>query len=111
MTYKLLATAASGIEALVGDELKKMGYDVQVENGRARFEGDKEDIAKANLWLRTADRVKIIVGEFEATTFDDLFEETKALPWDEYYHWMQRSRSVENRSSRPYTVCRMFSVS
>ncbi|MCC5895481.1 MAG: class I SAM-dependent RNA methyltransferase [Alkalibacterium sp.] len=84
MTYKLLATAASGIEALVGNELKEMGYSVEVENGRARFEGEKEDIAKANLWLRTADRVKIIVGEFTAKTFDDLFEQTKALPWDDY---------------------------
>ncbi|WP_225744084.1 class I SAM-dependent RNA methyltransferase [Marinilactibacillus sp. Marseille-P9653] len=84
LTYKLLATAASGIEALVGKELKDMGYKVEVENSRARFEGEKEDIAKTNLWLRTADRVKIIVGEFEATTFDDLFEQTKALPWDDF---------------------------
>src|SRR5699024_8093300 len=84
MEYKLLATCASGIEALVGKELKDMGYKVEVENGRARFKGTKEDIAKSNLWLRTADRVKIIVGEFTAKTFDELFEQTKALPWDEY---------------------------
>lgn len=84
MEYNLIATAASGIEALVGKELKSMGYQVEVENGRARFKGGKEDIAKTNLWLRTADRVKIVVGEFTAKTFDDLFEQTKALPWDEY---------------------------
>ncbi|GAA0352956.1 class I SAM-dependent RNA methyltransferase [Alkalibacterium iburiense] len=84
MEYNLIATAASGIEALVGNELKDMGYDVQVENGRARFKGTEEDIAKTNLWLRTADRVKIVVGEFKAKTFDELFEQTKALPWDEY---------------------------
>ncbi|WP_080146418.1 THUMP domain-containing class I SAM-dependent RNA methyltransferase [Marinilactibacillus piezotolerans] len=83
MSYKLLATAASGLEALVGKELKSLGYATQVENGRVRFEGEIEDIAKTNLWLRTADRVKIIVGEFEAKTFDDLFEKTKALPWDQ----------------------------
>lgn len=82
-SYNLLATCASGIEALVGKELKDLGYEREVENGRVRFSGDLKDIARTNLWLRTADRVKIIVGEFEATTFDDLFEKTKALPWDE----------------------------
>lgn len=83
-TYQLLATCASGVEGLVGDELKELGYKVKVENGRARFDGTLEDIAKTNLWLRIADRVKIIVGEFKATDFDTLFEKTKALPWDEY---------------------------
>lgn len=83
-SYHLLATCASGVEGLVGDELKDLGYDVQVENGRARFDGTLEDIAKTNLWLRIADRVKIIVGEFKATDFDSLFEQTKALPWDEF---------------------------
>lgn len=82
--FDLLATCASGVEGLVGDELKDLGYDVQVENGRARFSGDLKDIAVTNLWLRIADRVKIIVGEFKATNFDELFEKTKALPWDDY---------------------------
>lgn len=83
-TYSLLATCASGVEGLVGDELRDLGYEVLVENGRARFEGTLEDIAKTNLWLRIADRVKIIVGEFKATDFDSLFEQTKALDWDAY---------------------------
>ncbi|MHC9532625.1 THUMP domain-containing class I SAM-dependent RNA methyltransferase [Dellaglioa sp. L3N] len=83
-TFKLLATAASGIESIVGNELKHMGYDVQVENSRVRFEGTMEDVINTNLWLRTADRVKIIVGEFTATTFDDLFEQTKAISWDKF---------------------------
>ncbi|WP_028273096.1 THUMP domain-containing class I SAM-dependent RNA methyltransferase [Atopococcus tabaci] len=83
-TYDLLATCASGIEALVGKELKDLGYETQVENGRVRFSGELKDIARTNLWLRTADRVKIIIGEFEAKTFDELFEKTKALPWDAY---------------------------
>lgn len=83
-TFNLLATCASGVEGLVGDELRDLGYDVEVENGRARYDGTLEDIAKTNLWLRIADRVKIIVGEFKATEFDSLFEQTKALPWDEY---------------------------
>ncbi|GEL14371.1 THUMP domain-containing class I SAM-dependent RNA methyltransferase [Pediococcus cellicola] len=80
--FDLIATCASGIEALVGRELRDLGYHVQVENGRVRFEGTVEDILRTNLWLRTADRIKIIVGEFDAKTFDSLFEQTKQLAWD-----------------------------
>lgn len=83
-TFHLLATAASGLEALVGKELREMGIECQVENGRARFKGTMETIAKTNLWLRTADRVKIVVGEFKATTFEELFQQVKALPWEDY---------------------------
>ena len=82
-TYQLMATAASGIEAITGNELKKMGYNVQVENGKAYFSGTEADIINTNLWLRTADRIKIVFGKFEAKTFDDLFEQTKALPWEQ----------------------------
>ncbi|MGX7131884.1 THUMP domain-containing class I SAM-dependent RNA methyltransferase [Enterococcus songbeiensis] len=82
--FHLLATAASGLEALVGKELRDLGIDCQVENGRARFKGTMETIAKANLWLRTADRVKIVVGEFDAFSFDELFESVKALPWEDF---------------------------
>lgn len=82
-TFHLVATAASGIEALVGKEIKALGYECQVENGKVFFEGTEKDIAKTNLWLRTADRVKIIVGEFDAYEFDELFEKTKALPWED----------------------------
>lgn len=78
-----MATAASGIEALVGEELRGLGIDCEVENGRAIFHGDIETIATANLWLRTADRVKIIVAEFEATTFEQLFDKTNAIAWEE----------------------------
>ena len=81
--FKLMATAASGIEALVGEELRGLGIDCEVENGRAIFHGDIETIATANLWLRTADRVKIIVAEFEATTFEQLFDKTNAIAWEE----------------------------
>ena len=82
--FNLVATAASGLEALVGKELRDLGIECQVENGRARFEGTMETIATANLWLRTADRVKIVVGEFDAYTFDELFENVKALPWEDF---------------------------
>lgn len=81
--YNLIATAAAGIEAIVGNELRHLGYEVQVENGRVRFQGTIEDVLETNLWLRTADRVKIVVGEFYARSFEELFEQTKALPWDE----------------------------
>lgn len=83
-TFELVATAASGLEALVGKELRNLGIECQVENGRARFKGTVETIAKANLWLRTADRIKIVVGEFDAYSFDELFEKVKALPWEDY---------------------------
>ncbi|WP_270269165.1 THUMP domain-containing class I SAM-dependent RNA methyltransferase [Enterococcus lactis] len=82
--FNLVATAASGLEALVGKELRDLGIECQVENGRARFEGTMETIATVNLWLRTADRVKIVVGEFDAYTFDELFENVKALPWEDF---------------------------
>lgn len=81
--FKLVATAASGIEALVGKELRNLGIECQVENGKAIFNGDIETIARTNLWLRTADRVKIVVAEFEAKTFEELFEQTKAIRWED----------------------------
>jgi len=84
MTYKLLATAAMGLEGIVADELKDLGFETQTDNGKVFFEGDEEAIAKANIWLRVADRVKLVVGEFPAKTFDQLFEGTKALPWEKY---------------------------
>lgn len=81
MAFNLIATCAAGVEALVGKELRNLGYQTKVENGRVRFSGDIKDIAEANLWLRTADRIKIIVAEFDAVTFDQLFEKTAACNW------------------------------
>lgn len=81
----LIATAAMGIEALVAKEVRDLGYEnVVVDNGKVTFEADESAICRTNLWLRTADRVKIKIGEFKATTFDELFEKTKALPWGDY---------------------------
>ncbi|QAS50823.1 THUMP domain-containing class I SAM-dependent RNA methyltransferase [Halobacillus litoralis] len=81
----LIATAAMGLEAIVGKEVKALGYEnLQVENGRVSFEADVSAIPRANLWLRTADRVKLQVGRFKATSFDQLFEQTKALPWEDF---------------------------
>ncbi|MCT3053713.1 THUMP domain-containing class I SAM-dependent RNA methyltransferase [Leuconostoc mesenteroides] len=86
-TYHLMATAAAGLESLVGKELERLDYEHQVENYRVRFDGTQKDILNTNIWLRTADRIKIIVGEFDATTFDQLFEGVKALPWEDYLNY------------------------
>lgn len=82
--YNLVATAAMGLESIVASEIKDLGYDCQTENGKVYFTGAEEAIARTNMWLRVGDRVRIIVGEFKAFTFDELFERTKALPWEEF---------------------------
>ena len=69
--YQLLAVCPMGLEAVVAKEIQELGYDTTVENGRIFFEGDETAIVKCNLWLRTADRIKIVVGQFKATTFDE----------------------------------------
>ncbi|MBM7598398.1 putative N6-adenine-specific DNA methylase [Virgibacillus halotolerans] len=80
----LIATAAMGLEAVVADEVKQLGYDVNVENGKVIFQAPVSAIPRCNLWLRTADRVKVLVGQFKAMSFDELFESTKTLPWEDY---------------------------
>lgn len=78
----LIATAAFGLEAVVAREIKELGYeDVKVDNGKVTFEGDFKALARCNLWLRSADRIRLKIGEFKATTFEELFEKTKALDW------------------------------
>ena len=81
-TFTLVATAAAGLEAVVGRELRELGYETQVENGKVRFQGDVRAIAETNLWLRAADRIKIVVGEFPARTFEELFQGVFALDWE-----------------------------
>lgn len=81
----LIATVAFGLEAVVKDEIKKLGYEIkEVENGKIHYSGPLEAIARSNLWLRCADRVLLKVGTFKALTFDELFEKTKALNWERY---------------------------
>ncbi|HZK33799.1 MAG TPA: class I SAM-dependent RNA methyltransferase [Bacillota bacterium] len=81
-TYDLIATATFGLEAIVGREIKALGYnDISVDNARVVFKGDEQAICRSNLWLRSADRVFIRMGEFKALSFEELFEKTKALPW------------------------------
>ncbi|MFS0657163.1 THUMP domain-containing class I SAM-dependent RNA methyltransferase [Bacillus sp. 179-C3.3 HS] len=80
-TYTLIATAPMGIEAIVAKEVRDLGYECTVDNGKVIFQGDALAICRANLWLRTADRIKVQVAEFSAKTFDELFEQTKAIDW------------------------------
>lgn len=82
---KIIATAAMGLEAIVADEVKALGYkNVTVENGRVWIKGDLIDICRLNLWLRTADRIKLEIASFKATSFEELFEQTKVLPWADF---------------------------
>ncbi|MDR4911075.1 MULTISPECIES: THUMP domain-containing class I SAM-dependent RNA methyltransferase [Bacillus] len=79
--YTLIATAPMGIEAVVAKEVRDLGYECKVDNGKVIFEGDALAICRANLWLRTANRIKVQVASFKAKTFDELFEKTKAINW------------------------------
>ncbi|MBS4536354.1 class I SAM-dependent RNA methyltransferase [Clostridium sp. D2Q-14] len=82
---KLIATATFGLEAVVKREVESLGFtDIEVENGKVIFSANVEDIPKANLWLRTADRVLLLLGEFKVLSFEELYEKTKALPWEEW---------------------------
>ncbi|MGB0387175.1 MAG: THUMP domain-containing class I SAM-dependent RNA methyltransferase [Ardenticatenaceae bacterium] len=81
----LIATCKYGLEKMVKHELMALDFDhIKVSPGRLEFEATPSEIPKANLWLRCADRVRVKVGEFKALTFDELFEQTKALPWEEW---------------------------
>lgn len=86
MTEKvtLIATSAMGLESVVANEVRQLGYDPVVDNGKITFEAPISAISRCNLWLRVADRVKILIGEFKVETFDELFEATKGLRWEDY---------------------------
>jgi putative N6-adenine-specific DNA methylase len=84
LQYTIVATAAFGLESIVTRELKKLGYeDFTVENGRICFSGDERDIARCNVWLRTADRVLIEVARFKTIDFEELFQGTLKVPWED----------------------------
>lgn len=82
---ELIATTGFGLEAVVGRELRQLGYDKHsTQDGRISFTGDEAAICRTNLWLRSAERVLVKVGEFEARDFGALFDRTTALPWEEW---------------------------
>lgn len=83
--YRMIATAAFGIESVVADEVKALGFEnVMVENGKVEFDADEKGICVANLWLRSADRVFIKISEFKATSFEALFQGVKKIEWETY---------------------------
>lgn len=83
MKLELVATATFGLEAVVRREVEALGYKViKTEDGRVTYMGDERAIVRSNLWLRSADRVYVRMGEFRAVEFEDLFQQTKALEWE-----------------------------
>ncbi|MDD3335349.1 MAG: class I SAM-dependent RNA methyltransferase [Eubacteriales bacterium] len=84
MEYTFLATAAFGLEGVVAGELKRMGIPAKAEQGCARFVGDLKDAYRANLLLRTADRVLLCLCEREIFTFEDLYQMIGSIPWEQY---------------------------
>lgn len=96
----LIAVTAFGLEAVVSRELKVLGFaETRIEDGRVHFEADFAGLAKANLWLRSADRVQLVIGRFEAFDFGELFDRTRDLPWEQ---WLGRFAKfpVRGRSVR-----------
>lgn len=84
--YELIAPCHFGMEAVLKKEIYDLGYEIiAVEDGKVTFEGDAEAICRANIFLRTAERVLLKVATFKATTYEELFEETKQIPWEEYF--------------------------
>jgi putative N6-adenine-specific DNA methylase len=108
--YELIAPCHFGLEAVLKREILDLGYEISsVEDGRVTFLGDAEAIAIANVFLRTAERILLKVGRVHAETFDELFEKTKALPWEEYLpvdakFWVAKATSVKSRLFSPSDI-------
>ena len=80
-----MAPCHFGLEAVLRREIQDLGYEItEVENGRVMFRGGPDAVCRANMFLRTTERVMIKVGDFHAETFEELFQGTKAIPWEEY---------------------------
>lgn len=108
--YELIAPCHFGLEAICKREVYDLGYEItKVEDGRVTFAGDAEAICRANIFLRTAERVLLQVGKFKATTFDELFEGIKALPWEEYIpengkFWVTKATSIKSKLFSPSDI-------
>lgn len=107
---ELVAPCHFGLEAVLKKEIQDLGYEiVQVEDGKVTFAGDENAICRANIFLRTAERVLLKVGKFKAVTFDQLFEEIKALPWENYIpadgkFWVAKASSVKSKLFSPSDI-------
>ena len=101
--FELIAPCHFGLEAVCKKEILDLGYEiVRVEDGKVTFEGDAEAVCRANIFLRTAERILLKVGNFRAVTFEELFEKTKELPWEEFLpqdgkFWVTKATSVKSR--------------
>lgn len=108
--WKLIAPCHFGLEAVLKREILDLGYDIaSVEDGKVTFYGDAGAVAYANIFLRTTERVLIKVGEFQARTFEELFEGTKALPWERYIptdgkFWVAKATSVRSKLFSPSDI-------
>ena len=102
-TYELIAPCHFGLESVLKREIYDLGYEItSVEDGKVTFEGDAEAICRANINLRTAERVLLKVGQFKAYTFTELFDQTKNLPWEELIpedgkFWVTKANSVNSK--------------
>ncbi len=107
---ELIAPCHFGLEAVLKREIIELGYDVvEVEDGRVTFCGDAEAVCRANIFLRTAERVLLKVGSFHAATFEELFEKTRELPWEDYIpkdgkFWVAKAASVKSRLYSPSDI-------
>ncbi|MCR4599649.1 MAG: class I SAM-dependent RNA methyltransferase [Acetatifactor sp.] len=112
--YELIVPCHFGMEAVLKKEIIDLGYDVsEVTDGRVTFLGDEEAVARANVFLRTAERVLIKVGSFMATTYEELFQGTKAIPWEEYVPtngkcWVAKAASVKSQLFSPSDIQRIM---
>ena len=101
--YEFIAPCHFGLEAVLKREIYDLGYEIsRVEDGRVSFQGDAEAVCRANIFLRTAERVLIEVGRFRATTFEELFQGIKALPWEDYIpvngkFWVKKASSIKSK--------------
>ena len=108
--YELIAPCHFGLEAVLKREITDLGYDcLQVEDGRLTFFGDEEAVSCANVFLRSAERILIKVGSFHAETFEELFQGTLALPWEEYIpkdgkFWVAKAASVRSKLFSPSDI-------
>lgn len=108
--FELIAPCHFGLEAILKKEITDLGYEVlQVEDGKVLFEGDEEAVCRANLFLRTAERVLIRIGSFPAITFEELFQGTKDLPWESYIpmdgkFWVAKAASVKSKLFSPSDI-------
>ena len=118
-TIQLVAPCHFGMEAVLKREIYDLGYDItKVEDGRVTFEGDLETICRSNIFLRTAERVMVQIGRFRATTFDELYENMKALPWEDWIpqdgkFWVKKASSVKSKlfsASDIQSICKKAMV-